>query len=65
MKKQLQILTLMIRFLILATLLVAAAAALYLWSTWHSSPETDNIFIHTATPRATVVLQAEDGQNER
>lgn len=64
MKKQLQILTLMIRFLLLATLLVAAAAALYLWSTWPSLPKDDAIFIHTATPPTTAVLQMDGVSNE-
>jgi hypothetical protein len=65
MKKQLQILALMIRFLLLATLLVAAAAVLYLWSAWSNSPDPSNIFIHTATPHSTVVLQMDGANNER
>lgn len=65
MKKQLQILTMMINFLIAAILILAAAAALYLYLTWPTLPETDSgIFIYNIPPGATVVL-VEDTANER
>lgn len=56
MSQQLKIISLMLKYLFAAALILAAAAAFYLWYTWPTPPDTTRIFINQVTPRATVVL---------
>jgi hypothetical protein len=60
-----KVLLLMLRYLFTASLILAAAAAFYLWYTWPTSPDTTRIFINQVTPRATVVLVKDYPINEK